>query len=240
MKIGITEEMINGPGGLERTKLLKTPDGYITNGDWLLKEDIINFHKTLPYQMIDKTSKDLMGQFKNANYTDDPDYKVGVNPVYKSIVSQLDNYDNVRVCVAGKTSPIIFLDFEKGEFLGLLMPAISDEEMKEIQKAKSKQELWFMLNDYKKYVDKFDLIPVEYKLEGQEGTCGLFVERNATDEHIKKQIKFAVKQNGGRWLGKFERKPEDKDKLVEKIVAQLSKMDIAEVQKTALEKYQEG
>ena len=49
MKIGITEEMINGPGGLERTKLLKTPDGYITNGDWLLKEDIIKFHKTFMY-----------------------------------------------------------------------------------------------------------------------------------------------------------------------------------------------
>jgi hypothetical protein len=217
MKINITEDMIKGPKE-EITKLFRTPDGFITNGDWLLRENIINMNTGMDIEEIDKTSKDLMERFKHPNYTDDPDFKVSVAPVYESIVRQFDNYSNVRTCVASRMNPIIFIDFNKGEFLGLLMPAISDEEVKELREARSKQELCFMLNDYKKYVEKYDLIPIEYKLEGQEGVCGMFVERDATDEYIKKQIRFAVKQNGGRWLGKFERKPENRDSLVEKLL----------------------
>ena len=120
------------------------------------------------------------------------------------------------------------------------MPVLTDEGLKEIQElneAKSKQELMLLLNNPEKYIEKYNLIPVEYKLEGKDEVCGILVEANATDEFIKRQIKFAVKQNGGRWLGKFERHPEKKDKMLEMVKAQLAKSDIAKIQKETLERY---
>lgn len=235
MKILITNDIIKGPEG-KIENLYKTADGYITNGEWMLREDLV----TLPDGVeisgeLKCTSKEVFSQFGKLEYTDEPDFKVIISPTYGPIFKQMDDLENVRICFANKLSPIIFVDFDESCFLGMLMPCISPEDAIEMKKAKSKQELIFMLNNYEKYVEKHDLIPVEYKIEGQEGVCGLFVERNATDEFIKRQIKFAVKQSGGRWLGKFQRKPEDKDKMVKMIVAQMAKVDIAEVQKRALE-----
>lgn len=239
MKIKITENMIKGPSG-NIVRLFKTPDGFITNGDWMIKEEYIELPDIHPaLEDLQKTAEEILKPFK-AEYTDDPQFKVGVHPLYVSIVEQFDDFDNIRCCVASRVKPIIFLDFNKGQIAGTLMPVLTDEGLKEIQElneAKSKQELMLLLNNPEKYIEKYNLIPVEYKLEGKDEVCGILVEANATDEFIKRQIKFAVKQNGGRWLGKFERHPEKKEEMLKKIAAQMSKVDIAQKQKEILDKW---
>ena len=224
MKIKITENMIKGPYG-KIDKLFKTPDGFITNGDWMIREEYVELPDSHPaLEDLKKTSAEILEPFQ-AEYTDDPDFTALVSDCYMPIADQFDEYDN------------IFMDIAKGEIAGCLMPALAPEEVKELKEAKSKQELMLLLNNPEKYAEKFNLIPVEYKLEGRDEVCGLFVEANATDEFIKRQIKFAVKQNGGRWLGKFERHPEKKEEILKKIAAQMSKVDIAQKQKEILDKW---
>lgn len=236
MKIKITENMIKGPYG-KIDKLFKTPDGFITNGEWMIREEYIELPENHPeIKDIKKTSKEIMKPF-GGNYTDDPDFKITINPCYGPIVEQFDNFDNIAATVQSKSSPLVFVDFKKQEMVGVLMPGLTDEDYKEYQEAKSKQQLMMLLNTPEKYVEKFNLIPVEFKLEGVEGVQGIFVEENATDEYIKRMIKFAVKQNGGRWLGKFERHPEKKEEMLKKIAAQMSKIDIAQKQKEIWDKW---
>ena len=236
MKIKITENMIKGPSG-NIVRLFKTPDGFITNGDWMIREEYVELPDSHPaLEDLKKTSAEILIPFQ-AEYTDDPDFTALVSDCYMPIADQFDEYDNIRCTYATKAYPIIFMDIAKGEIAGCLMPALAPEEVKELKEAKSKQKLMLLLNNPEKYAEKFNLIPVEYKLEGRDEVCGLFVEANATDEFIKRQIKFAVKQNGGRWLGKFERHPEKKDKMLEMVKAQLAKSDIAKIQKETLERY---
>ena len=47
MKIKITEEMIKGPYG-KIDKLFKTPDGFITNGEWMIREEYIELPENHP------------------------------------------------------------------------------------------------------------------------------------------------------------------------------------------------
>ena len=236
MKIKITENMIKGPSG-NIVRLFKTPDGFITNGDWMIREEYIELPDIHPaLEDLQKTAAEILIPFQ-AEYTDDPDFTALVSDCYMPIADQFDEYDNIRCTYATKAYPIIFMDIAKGEIAGCLMPALAPEEVKVLKEAKSKQELMLLLNNPEKYAEKFNLIPVEYKLEGRDEVCGLFVEANATDEFIKRQIKFAVKQNGGRWLGKFERHPEKKDKMLEMVKAQLAKSDIAKIQKETLKRY---
>ena len=236
MKIKITENMIKGPSG-NIVRLFKTPDGFITNGDWMIREEYIELPDIHPaLEDLQKTAAEILIPFQ-AEYTDDPDFTALVSDCYMPIADQFDEYDNIRCTYATKAYPIIFMDIAKGEIAGCLMPALAPEEVKELKEAKSKQELMLLLNNPEKYIEKYNLIPVEYKLEGKDEVCGILVEANATDEFIKRQIKFAVKQNGGRWLGKFERHPEKKDKMLEMVKAQLAKSDIAKIQKETLKRY---
>ena len=47
MKIKITENMIKGPYG-KIDKLFKTPDGFITNGDWMIREEYVELPDSHP------------------------------------------------------------------------------------------------------------------------------------------------------------------------------------------------
>jgi hypothetical protein len=77
----------------------------------------------------------------------------------------------------------------------------------------AKRDLVQMLNNFQSYVKKYDLIPVEYKIVGNENNFGVWVKRNSTDAEIKRAIKRQIKVHGGRWLGKYT-KPNDADRLM--------------------------
>lgn len=231
MKINITHEMATGVG----CALSKIKDGWVTNGAWCIKEEYLKFPEDILIAENSSCSVDsILKTIKNAEYTDDPDFRVSVNPLYMPIVSEFNEDPNMRVCVASPTLPILFLNAEVGEIVGFLMPALSREAAEMAYKAKSKQELMFMSNNYKAYVEKHDLIPIEYTLVGDTTPHGLMLPRNSSDEYIKKEINRAVKHSGGRWLGKFTRKPEDKDKMVELISKMFSKTEtVSDIQKRA-------
>jgi len=235
MKILITKDIVNGPNNGKLYRIKAEGEDWITNGDWALKESGCILQQEIePPIDSDATLQTMLEQMSRAEYTDDPDFSVAVHPLYAPIIAQMNDLDNIRVCVATKTLPIIFLDIDKKQPVGFLMPCVSEEDAKELYKAKSKQELMLILNNYKAYVEKHDLIPVEYKIIGNSETCGIFVPRNMTNSQIKKMIDNTVKQHGDRWNGRFSRRPEKKDKLVEKVVNYMSKLDIQEIQKRAL------
>ena len=173
MKILITKDIVNGPNNGKLYRIKAEGEDWITNGDWALKESgcILQQEIEAPIES-DATLQTMLEQMSRAEYTDDPDFSVAVHPLYAPIIAQMNDLDNIRVCVATKTLPIIFLDIDKKQPVGFLMPCVSEEDVKELYKAKSKQELMLILNNYKAYVEKHDLIPVEYKINWGKSADG--------------------------------------------------------------------
>jgi len=77
----------------------------------------------------------------------------------------------------------------------------------------ARQHLLLLLNNPEKYIEKNNLMPIEYQIVGKEEVFGVLVPRAFTSTQIKKVIKSQVKLHGGRWLGKF-RISDDPQKVI--------------------------
>lgn len=183
-------------------------DGYYTNGEIMaLKEVCEEIPQTelSPLARLEELSLDevIEKATKHLNYVPYKDntilgQKIIIDPLYIDFIRELLKDEKNTDFIANKYSAIKVMRDDK--LVALVMP-------KKIQ-LNQEQLKMLLVNNFKEYVAYKDLIPVEYKLVGKEEVCGFFFPRLASDEYIKKFIQNQVKHNGGRWLGKFERRPD--------------------------------
>lgn len=198
---------------------------YYTNGDIMIHKD---FCEEIPEAALIPANKIGKGDInaiidratKYLNYVPyENNEKLGqkmiIDPVYIDFINDLiEDKENVDY-IANKYSAIKVMRGDK--LIAIVMPkkiTLNHEQIKLI-----------MVNNFKEYLAYMDLIPIEYKILGSEGINGLFLPRLFDDTQIKKVIRSHVKHNGGRWLGKFERRPGLIDQYTKMIGEQLDKID---------------
>jgi hypothetical protein len=195
-------------------------DGYYTNGDIMVLKEIC---EEIPVNKLSEKEAtninaviDRATKYKNYKPADVVnDVKMVINPLYLELLQDLLEDSENKDFLAGKYSPVKITRNDK--LVALIMP---------MQKPLThQQENMLMINNFKEYCEYKDLIPVEYQLAGQGGINGFFFPRLASEEAIKKFIGVQVKHTGGRWLGKFERRPDLLGKYAEMIKGQLDKGD---------------
>lgn len=181
-------------------------------------------------EILIRENKDLYTRFLENN--EKLGKKMIIDPVYIDFINDLiEDKENVDY-IANKYSAIKVMRGDK--LIAIVMPkkiTLNNEQIKLI-----------MVNNFKEYLAYMDLIPIEYKILGNEGINGLFLPRLFNDTQIKNVIKSHVKHNGGRWLGKFERRPDLIDQYTKMIGEQLDKSDksgILKAMKKAEEKTKE-
>ncbi len=188
---------------LNEKQLLQIGD-YYTNGDFLIKKDLCQKHQETPVENVKRTINQLLDDFKYLNYTDSTEFKgkMILNPLYSELDNILGNMPGVKVLIAHKYAPLKYMNGE--ELVGLIMPCQMPLTIE--------QQNMLMINNFVEYCNYKDLIPIEFKVLGEDGVRGLFLPRRASDTFIKHVIRAHIKKAGGRWLGKFERRP---DKLAD-------------------------
>ena len=215
---------------------------YYTNGDIMLHKDFCDeipeaalvpadrFGKGDVNAAIDKATKYL--NYVPYENNEELGQKMIIDPVYIDFINDLiEDEENIDY-IANKYSAIKVMRGDK--LIALVMP-------KKIQLNHEQIKL-LMVNNFKEYLAYMDLIPVEYKILGSEGINGLFLPRLFDDTQIKKVIRSQVKHSGGRWLGKFERRPDLVEKYTKMVGEQFEKSDksgILKAMKKAEEKIKE-
>lgn len=188
---------------LNKKQLLQIGD-YYTNGEFLIKKDLCQKQQETPVENVKKTIDQLLDDFKYLNYTDSMELKgkLIISDLYLELDSILGDMPGVKVMIAHKYAPLKYMNGE--ELIGLIMPCQAPLTIE--------QQNMLMINNFVEYCNYKDLIPIQFKVLGEDSERGLFMPRRASDTFIKHAIRAHIKNAGGRWLGKFERRP---DKLAD-------------------------
>lgn len=195
---------------------------YYTNCEFLVKKDLCL--KNPETKVIALALKDIDSQFEYYKYLDwkeakDNNVTVVLNDRYCDLLEILEADTNIKTYSANKYAPLKLMKGD--EIIAMFMgcaPTLSEE-----------QEKLLMINNFAAYCNYRSLVPVEYQMVGDTGMRGIFLPFSLTDEEIKRCIQKHIKISGGRWFGKFERRPDLLKEYANKIIEKMEQSDKAKI-----------
>lgn len=208
------EEFINN-------KTLYESGEYYTNQEIIIRKDFCLKKPETVVTLLPSDMNLLLEYYKYLDWKKAQENNVTVvlDDKYHDLLELLEADESITTYSAHKYAPLKLMRGE--ELIALIMGCASD--------LSEEQEKLLMINNFAAYCNYRCLVPIEYRLQGENGMRGIFLPFYLPDNEIKRTIQNQVKISGGRWLGKFERRPDLLTNYANKITEKMEQSDKSKI-----------